>query len=122
MAFSFKAIGTSINAGNAADGYGRYHAIGGWWHLSLLQPELVSHRPAISMFNTINTLNLQDRLKYLKIYSSENHKIMVDIENDVADIGVYLEVDAERLKIVRPCELRRHHSEDSLLSVPLLGD
>lgn len=90
--------------------------------MSLLQPELVSHRPAISMFNTINTLNLQDRLKYLKIYSSENHKIMVDIENDVADIGVYLEVDAERLKIVRPCELRRHHSEDSLLSVPLLGD
>ena len=47
---------------------------------------------------------------------------MVDIENDVTDIGVYLEVDAERLKIVRPCELRRHHSEDSLLSVPLLGD
>lgn len=47
---------------------------------------------------------------------------MVDIENDVTDIGVYLEVDAERLKIVRPRELRRHHSEDSLLSVPLLGD
>ena len=34
-AISFEAIGTSINAGNAANGYGRYHAIGRW-HLPLL--------------------------------------------------------------------------------------
>ena len=43
---SFEAIGTSIDAGRAADGYGGYHAIGRW-HLRLLQLKLVSYRTAI---------------------------------------------------------------------------
>ena len=109
----FKAIGTSISAGNAADGYGSgYHAIARW---RLLQLELVSHRPPIGGHQHVQRHQylIPPRLTQVLSYSfSGEHETKLDIESDVGDIGVsYLEVDAERLKIVRPCELRRHPSE-----------
>ena len=111
ISIPFKAIG--INSGNAADGYSRYQAIGGWWHLPLLQLQLVSHR---------------QHHQYLKHPGWTQALLDITFMRSTLTLKwcwwhwCYLEVDAERVKIVRPCELRRHHSEDSLLSVSLLGD